>query len=216
MSDKDLDIAVNEISTEFQLIAKAIAIKLKDLLASNGNTPEAKHFVTINTQTPFMKFSFMIPKDIDQQMKTETNSNVAMHKHARNLLNSALSAIRHELNNIASYKFTECNLQYTGFSISPFGFTVEVPKCRLVAVKLRKIVIEIIASLNLSELRAQALNNKDKAHKLPSEIIFAALNQRRQVAKSFKIAHNEYDVVEIEGQLKNVRQIMKESPRQAA
>lgn len=215
MTNDAQDQIAEEISTELKLLTSAVIMKLGGVFHEVSLTDEKSKIAKILNTENFIRFSLLIPKSFEQEAFFASEKNRNVSKYARKVLNSTLSAIRKELNDIIEYRFLECNLQYTGFSISPFGFTLEIPKNRLVSVKLRKIAVEIIASLSLNELKKHALCSTDKNTSIPSDLVFAALRRRRDIAESLAIPHNEYDLDEIEDQLDNVIKALQKNREEA-
>lgn len=198
------DIITEEISNELRLLTGAIIVKLSGVFKDVSFPMDEDKIAKIFNYKNFIRFSLLIPKAFEHEAFFASVSNKNVSKYSRNILNYTLSAIKKELSNIVDYRFLESNLHYTGFSISPFGFTLEIPKNRLIAVKLRKIAVEIIASLSLEELRSHAICKVDGNLKIPSDLVFAALRRRRDIAQSLTMPHNEYDIDEIEEQLCNI------------
>lgn len=198
------DQIVEEIKNELNLLTRAIITKLGNVFQGVAFELEEDKIAKILNIKNFIRFSLLIPKAFEHEAFFASDSNRNVSKYSRNILNSTLSSIKKELNHVVDYRFIESNLQYTGFSISPFGFTLEIPKSRLVSVKIRKITVEIIASLSLEELKKNAICKDANNASLPSDLVFAALRRRRDIAQSLAMPHNEYDIDEIEEQLDSV------------
>ena len=206
MDECPISQSMHEITNEFKLLSRSILVKLKPLFHEVDLPYSEQDFVITDDSEDRVNLSFLIPFETKFKMENDKQN---PHEYAREFINQTLKVLAKNFKYSRGCEIVECNLKYTGFSISPFGFVMSLPKDRLGAVAIRKTTTEIIASLEMNEIKKQAILEDDMSLKLPGDIVFAGLHKRREIAEQFEIGTKEYDLRAIDDQICNVKSLLK-------